>query len=55
MKILLLKDIPGVGQKNDIKEVAEGFARNFLFPKKLAIRATDMSVHAVERRKTARE
>jgi len=36
MKVLLLQDIRGIGRKFEIKEVADGYARNFLFPKKLA-------------------
>lgn len=40
MKILLLKDVPKVGRKYEVKEVADGFARNSLFPRKLAEPAT---------------
>ena len=39
MKVLLLKDVKNVGRKNEIKEVSEGYARNFLFARKLAIPA----------------
>ncbi len=40
MKIILQKKVPGVGETGDIKEVSEGYARNFLFPRQLAILAT---------------
>lgn len=36
MKIILLQDVKGTGKKGEIKDVADGFARNFLFQKKLA-------------------
>ena len=44
MKVILLKDISGVGRKHEIKQVADGFARNKLFPGKLAEIATDAAV-----------
>ncbi|HEY1041415.1 MAG TPA: 50S ribosomal protein L9 [Candidatus Paceibacterota bacterium] len=40
MKVRLLQNIKGMGQKGDIKEVSEGQARNMLFPKKMAEPAT---------------
>lgn len=36
MKVIMLEDVENVGNKYDVKEVADGFARNFLIPKKLA-------------------
>ncbi len=39
MKVILLTDVRGVGRKNEIKEVADGYARNFLIARKLALAA----------------
>ena len=55
MKVLLLKDIPDVGRKNEVKDVNDGFARNFLFAKHLAIPATSNAVQTVETQKTHKE
>ncbi len=51
MKVLLLKDVSGVGQKNDVKNVNDGFARNFLFPQKLALAVTEKNKVFVEDQK----
>lgn len=41
MKVLLLQDIPGKGKKGEVKNVSDGYARNFLIPNKLAEQATE--------------
>ncbi len=41
MQVLLLKDVAGIGHAGDIKEVSGGYAKNYLFPKNLAIAASD--------------
>jgi len=39
MKVYLLKDVPSLGNKGEIKNVADGYAINYLLPKKIALRA----------------
>ena len=51
MKVILQKDIPNLGDAGDIKDVADGYARNFLLPKKLVIAANDASRKAMEHQK----
>ncbi len=51
MKIIFLQDVPRVGKKYDIKEINDGYAINFLFPKKLATLATAKAVTEIERHK----
>ncbi|GGB39148.1 50S ribosomal protein L9 [Fictibacillus barbaricus] len=40
MKVIFLQDVKGKGKKGEVKNVSEGYARNFLFPKNLASEAT---------------
>jgi large subunit ribosomal protein L9 len=54
MKVILLKDIPNLGFQDDIKEVANGYARNFLFPKKLVQIADKKSLEELFNRKQKR-
>ncbi|MGE5618290.1 MAG: 50S ribosomal protein L9 [Sphingomonadaceae bacterium] len=53
MKVLLLQDVKGVGEAGQVKEVAEGYARNYLFPKKLATPATPSALKELEARQAA--
>ncbi len=48
MKVIFLKDVQNVGRKYDIKNVADGYAVNMLFPKKLAEIATPQAIKRVE-------
>lgn len=55
MKVIFLKDVPCVASRHDIKNVAEGYAMNFLFPRHLAEQATQPRLQALERRKKVKE
>lgn len=57
MKVILLKDIHGVGRAGDLITVADGYAANFLFPKKLGVQATpeELVKYEVQKVKNARE
>lgn len=54
MKIILLQNIKGFGQIGDVKNVSDGYARNFLLPRKMAKTATDNSMKEVESLKAKR-
>lgn len=51
MKVILLQDVEKVGKKFEIKTVADGYARNFLFPHDLAKQATPESIEWLEMQK----
>ena len=48
MEVILLQDVKTLGKKNQIVKVSDGYARNFLFPKKLAVEANAVNKNAVE-------
>lgn len=49
MKVVLLKDVPGVGKRGEIVNVAEGHARNYLIPRQLAEEATEGRLKEIRR------
>ena len=51
MKVIFLQDVPRAGKRYDIKDVSDGYAINFLFPKKLAQPATKKTIAELERKK----
>ena len=48
MKVILLQDVKGKGKKGQILEVSDGYARNFMLPKKMAIEATADAINTVK-------
>lgn len=55
MKVILLKDIENLGKKYEIKEVAEGYVRNYLIPKKLVKIANEKNLKWLEKQKERKE
>ena len=55
MKVILLKDVKGLGKARDIKEVSDGYARNCLLKKGLALEGTAQNLYVAEQRKKAHE
>lgn len=53
MKVILLQDIKGTGKKDQIIEASDGFARNYLIPRKMAREATAEAVNSIEKSKSA--
>ena len=51
MKLILQQEVKNLGKKGDVIEASEGYARNFLLPKKLAIPATAGNVNAAQQQK----
>ncbi len=51
MKVILLEAVKALGKRGDIKEVADGYARNYLFPRKLAVQATPANIRRFEEEK----
>lgn len=55
MKVLLLADVKGKGKKDQIVNVSDGYARNFLFPKKLAVEADAKALADAKSKEEAKE
>ena len=55
MKLILLEDVKGVGKKGDVVNKNDGYALNFLIPKKLAVEATNSNINDLELKKKADE
>ena len=54
MKVIMLKDVKNVGKKDQIVEVSQGYASNFLFPRKFAVLYTDKSSEILDKQKADR-
>jgi len=55
MKVILLEDVKGQGKKDDILNVNDGYARNFLFPRKLALEVNERILLDIKNKKVLQE
>lgn len=55
MKIVFLQNVKGQGKKDELKEVSDGYARNYLIPRKLAAEATPDVINAMKLKEKARQ
>ena len=55
MKVILKADIKGVGKKNEVINASDGYARNFLFPKNLAVEANAENMSKLQAQKEANQ
>ncbi len=55
MKVILQQDVRGQGKKGQLVEVSDGYARNFLLPRKLAVAATAENLNAMKQQEKARK
>lgn len=55
MKVILNSDIKGVGKKNEIINASDGYARNYLFPKKLAVPADTQNMNVLNAKKASEQ
>src|SRR5699024_8406429 len=51
MKVILLKDVKGLGKKGDLVNAKDGYARNYLLPKEIAIEATEGNLKTLKEKK----
>lgn len=55
MKVILKEDIKGVGKKNEVINASDGYARNFLFPKNLAVPADNQNMNVLNAKKASEQ
>ncbi len=55
MKVIFLKDVKGQGKKGEVKDLSEGYVRNFLLPKGLVKEATEANVKTLEAQKRSED
>lgn len=55
MKVILLKDVKGTGKKGEVKEVSDGYARNFLLARKLAVVADNTAIKELQEKNKSQE
>ena len=55
MKVVLKQDVKGIGKKDELRAVSDGYARNFLFPRKLAVAADAAAINEVKTKAAATE
>jgi large subunit ribosomal protein L9 len=55
MKVILTQDVKGQGKKDQIIEVSDGYARNFLLPKKLAVPADNKSINEIKGKESSKQ
>lgn len=54
MKVVLIKDVKGQGKKNDVIEVSDGYGRNYLIPRKLAVEADNTILNQIKGQEAAK-
>lgn len=55
MEIILLQDVKSLGKKGEVVKVSDGYARNFILPKKLGVEATKQNLYELNNQKAAEE
>ena len=55
MKVILTKDVADLGHRGDVVDVSDGYARNYLVPRSLAVKASDGALRQAETMRLARE
>jgi large subunit ribosomal protein L9 len=55
MRLILTADVPPLGKKGEVVDVSEGYARNYLLPKKKGVKATEGAIRQAESMRVARE